>query len=199
MNRINILFLTFFIVLQVKAQDRNMSIYDIDNLLGDYINIKNHPKSLGVNLKIRPPLRWTIKEGDRPHIVKKFVKGNGEFFGITITELPTFNTKDETRLLMSNVDFEQAILDEFKILDDVKVTERDLIVIDNYPALEFTLEGFYKMDGEQILLIFKFWIINYEDKSIKLTGTATDNPKNLDPVYDLIFNSIIFPDQYEEY
>ena len=55
------------------------------------------------------------------------------------------------------------------------------------------------MDGEQILLIFKFWIISYEDKSIKLTGTATDNPKNLDPVYDLIFNSIIFPDQYEEY
>ena len=40
--------------------------------LGDYITIKDHPKSKGINLQIRPPLNWSVVEGNGPNIVKKF-------------------------------------------------------------------------------------------------------------------------------
>lgn len=37
--------------------------------LGNYISLEGHSKAKDVNMKIKTPLGWVIKEGDRPNIV----------------------------------------------------------------------------------------------------------------------------------
>ena len=57
--------------------------------LGEYISIKDHPKAKEVNLKLKVPVGWEVKEGDRPNIVKKFVN-EGNTYLIIIKDNVTF-------------------------------------------------------------------------------------------------------------
>lgn len=40
-------------------------------------DVTGHPKSQGLSFSIKYPSSWTPKEGDRPHIVKKFIDESG--------------------------------------------------------------------------------------------------------------------------
>ena len=39
----------------------------------DYVNFKDHPKSKGVNIKLRYPNSFERKEGARPNVISNFV------------------------------------------------------------------------------------------------------------------------------
>lgn len=42
------------------------------------IDLTGHPKSQGLSFSIKYPSDWVVREGDRPHIVKKFISNNQE-------------------------------------------------------------------------------------------------------------------------
>jgi len=78
----------------------------LDNYIKEY-NTKNNAKANGLNLKFKIPFSWKGFEGERPHIVQKYISDNGnglETFQVymnkteeelDINELISNNTKKE--------------------------------------------------------------------------------------------------------
>jgi hypothetical protein len=166
--------------------------------LGDFISIDGHPKAKGVNLKIKPPGYWEIKEGDRPNIVKKFLHQNNSYM-IIIKDNYTFLSRNEAKQLLDD----KVVINEFlteatSFLKNPEILNQGIVSVDKYPALVFTFKGWMERSGINMELISKNWIIFYEDKVVFLQGTGLANAefKKMESVYNLITNSVIFPEQY---
>ena len=69
--------------------------YSYSPQLGEYLSLKDHPKAKGVNMKIKVPIGWEVKDGDRPNIVKKFIKGDNVYL-IQIRDNITFFSRNKS-------------------------------------------------------------------------------------------------------
>lgn len=171
---------------------------DVQNQLGEYHSIEGHPKAKGVNLKIKAPKGWEVKEGDRPNIVAKFVNG-AENYLVMVKDLPTFFSKSQARELFSDPEYVNNLSEEFeKIFNNIKISNQRIVTVDNYPALEFEVSGSKEQFGLIIHFKMKNWQIVYEDKIINLQGTAINNEKSstLLNFFTMLTNSVVLPDQY---
>lgn len=167
--------------------------------LGDYLSIKDHPKSKGVNLKLKVPIGWEIKEGERPNIVKKFEK-EGNTFLISIKENATFFSRNEIK---EELQKEEGLTTEYvkevsSLLNNAKILDQSIMTIDTYPTIKFKVKGTMERAGFTLPVIMRMWIILYEDKIVFLQsmGTETSEFRSMDQLYFQITNSVIFPEQY---
>jgi hypothetical protein len=166
--------------------------------LGDYISIKGHLKSKGVNLKIKQPIGWEVQEADRPNIVKKFIYKTNSYM-IHIKDNYTFMSRNEAREYLENDGYVEEIINEAgSFLKDFEILNHEIVTVNSYPALEFSLRGKMERSGIEVKLILKCWMILYEDKIVSLQAGGADNNdfKSLENLYDLITISAIFPEQY---
>ena len=173
---------------------------DLDFELGDYLSINGHPKAKGVNLKLKTPTEWKIKEGDRPNIVKKFVYDNNSYM-IIVKNNMTFFSRNKVREFFEDDDYVNGLIsDVSSSLKNPEVLDQGVVTVDKYPALFFTVEGQKERTGIRMSLVFKTWIIYYEDKIVLLQCGGENNKEfySLEGVYNQITNSVIFPDQYNE-
>jgi hypothetical protein len=170
------------------------------NSLGNYLSIKDHPKSKGVNLEIRAPVGWDILEGDRPNVVKKFAKdGNG--YLILVTENMTFFSRKESEKILLEEDTLNQMINEYSsILEEMEVLETSVVTIDTYPALYIKAKGKKERLGLNLSIVFSSYTILYEDRIVTLQGFRIDKSKyrSLEQVFFSITNSVIFPDQYKK-
>jgi hypothetical protein len=69
------------------------------------IDLSGHTKAKGLNVKLKYPNDWEVKEGERPNIVKKFVKNYSDGIAMmmfqvnnipkeAVSEIKSFTTKD---------------------------------------------------------------------------------------------------------
>ena len=182
------------LVRKVSVSSNEFSTFT--NELGEYLSIKGHIKSKGVNLKIKPPIGWDVEEGDRPNIVKKFTK-DGNTYLIQIRENITFFSRSETEELLSDIDFVDDFIKDFSsALEDAEVVDKSVLTVDTYPSLTFKVRGKTERLGLNTPIILKFWIVFYEDKIINLQAAGIDNPefRALEQLYFLVTNSVILPD-----
>ncbi len=167
--------------------------------LGEYISIKGHQKAKGVNLKIKVPIGWEVKEGDRPNIVKKFVK-DGNAYLILIKDGVTFYSRKQIREIFQHNNFEKELVKEVSsLLKSPQVIDQSIVTIDTYPAVQFMVKGKMERSGLTLPVIMMGWVIFYEDKMILLQAIEIDNPefRVLEQLYSQITNSVIFPEQYD--
>lgn len=167
--------------------------------LGEYLSIKDHPKAKGVNLKLQQPIGWKIAEGERPNIVKKFVYGDNMYL-ILIKDNSMFLSRNESKNLLSDEGtIQEFIQEQISFLTNSKVLSSRIITVDNYPALEFKFSGVVERIGVKAKMIGKMWLVLYEDKFVFLQSTSSDikSFNALEPLFNLITNSVIFPEQYD--
>ena len=167
--------------------------------LGNYISIDGHPKSKGVNLKLRIPIGWDLKEGDRPNIVKKFVYKNNNFM-ILIKNFNMFYSRKEAKGLLDDKEYSNNLLTGINsFLKGPEILNQKVVTVGNYPALEYHVKGSIERLGFNLKIIMKGWIIFYEDKIVILQCSSNNEKdfKNLERLYYLITNSVIFPEQYD--
>jgi len=176
--------------------------YELTNLnfnLGEYISIDGHPKAKGVNLKLKPPMGWQIEEGDRPNIVQKFLFKNNNYM-IIVKDNVMFFSRNEIRELLSDEEYvNQFLSDASSFLSNPQILNHRIVSVDKYPSLEFTLKGEMERVGIKMTIKQKCWMIFFEDKIIYLQCGGLDNNEftALEKLYDLITNSVIFPEQYD--
>lgn len=166
--------------------------------LGDYVSINGHPKAKGVNLKLKQPDGWEIQEGDRPNIIKKFIYKTNMYM-ILIKNNVMFVSRNEAKEYLSDDEYvNELIVESSSFLKDSKIVNNKIITIDTYPALEFTLSGNMERSGFNLKVIMKCWMIFYEDKNIFLQCMSfnIEDFNMLENLYNLITNSVIFPEQY---
>ncbi len=184
------------LVEKVSIKSNEFSTYNFE--LGEYLSIKDHPKSKDVNLKLKVPIGWEVEEGDRPNIVKKFTKDGNTYF-ILIKENMTFFSRSETRDLLSDESFVTEFVQETSsVMKNSEILEKSIITIDTYPTLQFTVSGKMERSGITIPMIMRCWVVFYEDKIVFLQSMGINNAefRALEQLYFLITNSVIFPDQY---
>jgi len=166
--------------------------------LGEYLSIKEHPKAKEVNLKLKVPIGWEVKEGDRPNIVKKFIKDENTYL-ILIKENMTFFSRNEIKKLFQEENFVNKFVKESSsFLINSEVIDQSVMTLDTYPTVQFKVKGRLERSGLSIPMIMRCWIIFYEDKIICLQAMGKYNSefRALEKLYFLITNSVIFPEQY---
>lgn len=184
------------LVEKVSIKSNEFSTYNFE--LGEYLSIKDHPKSKDVNLKLKVPIGWKVEEGDRPNIVKKFTKG-GNTYLILIKENMTFFSRNETRDLLSDESFVTEFVQETSsVMKNSEILEKSIVTIDTYPTLQFKVSGKMERSGITIPMVMKCWVVFFEDKIVFLQSMGINNAefRALEQLYFLITNSVIFPDQY---
>lgn len=172
--------------------------------LGDFISIKGHPKSLGIDMQLKIPDSWKSEEGDRPHIVKKFTyMTNGYMsntFLIEIQDNVAFVSRNEAREMFSDEKSVNDLINQWSLsfFNNHKLLNHRLVTIDKYPTLEFTVSGTKERAGLLMNIKFRCWYIFYEDKIVNLMAMSLDNGEfeRMEPSFYKIVNSIIFPEQY---
>ena len=172
--------------------------FSLSTQIGEYLSIKDHPKAKGVNLKIQVPVGWEVKEGDRPNIVKKFVKGDNVYL-IQIFDNVTFYSRKQSRESIQKESFVSDLIQkESSFLKNFEVLEQSIITIDTYPAIQYKVKGEIEQMGNKVSFIMKSWLILYEDKFIILQSMASNNLNfnENEQLYSLITNSVIFPEHY---
>lgn len=199
LNNINLDFYYFknnIITKKIRVNSNEFSTYNFK--LGDYISIKDHSKAKDVNLKLKVPIGWEILEATRPNIVKKFQNDNNSFM-ILIKDYMTFLSKNEAKEMLSNQEFTDELIDgASSFFKNPQIINQNIVTVDNYPTLEFTIKGKAERLGYKFGMIMKFWLVFYEDKIISLHGGGMDNAefKVLEHLYTSITNSVVFPEQY---
>jgi hypothetical protein len=184
--------------LQKRVSIKSNEFSDLNFDLGNYISIEGHPKAKGVNLKLKPPVGWAIEEGDRPNIVKKFVYDNNSYMIIVKDNITFFSRNEVRELLEDDVYVNEFISDASSFLQYPEILNHVIVTIDKYPTLVFTMKGQMERSGIKMSLIFKNWIIFYEDKIVFLQCGGINNNEfyTLEGLFNLITNSVIFPEQY---
>ena len=182
---------------KVSFKSNEFSIFSTS--LGEYISIKDHPKSKEVNLKLKVPVGWHVKEGDRPNIVKKFTNEENTYL-ILIKDNESFFSRKQIKEALQDDDF----VDEFvkkgsSVFTNPQVIDQSVVTIDTYPSVQFKVKGKMERLGLTFPLIMRCWVVFYEDKIIFLQAMGIDNSefKGLEQLFLLITNSVIFPDQYD--
>ena len=181
---------------KVSVKSNEFSTFNIE--LGEYVSIKDHPKAKEVNLKIKVPIGWEVKEGDRPNIVKKIVN-EGNTYLILIKDNVTFFSRKQMRESLQEDNFVKEFVQEASsFLKSPQVIDQSVVTIHTYPAVQFKVKGKMERSGLTFPVIMKCWVVFYEDKIIFLQAMGIDNPefRALEQLYALITNSVIFPEQY---
>lgn len=185
--------------IQQRISIKWRELSDLNFKLGEYLSIKDHPKAKGVNLKLQQPVGWKIAEGERPNIVKKFVYGDNMYL-ILIKDNSMFLSRKEAKDWLSEEEtIQEFIQEQISFLTNSKVLSSRIVTVDNYPTLEFTFSGVVERIGVKAKMIGKMWLVLYEDKFVFLQSTSSDikSFNALEPLYNLITNSVIFPEQYD--
>lgn len=173
------------------------------------ISLKDHPKAKGVNLSLVKPRGWTNKEGDGPHIVKKFEavqKNNYITYMVHMNSLPTFVSRQEAQEVFDDDSnqregLKELIDDWFNELPNVKILSERTELVGRYPAkrVEYTYRP--TAQGVTFELFAVSWIIFYEDTLVTLTGTSMSDDKDevqFGILFDMITGSVRFYDQYTD-
>lgn len=181
-----------------KVSIKSIEFSTFNYKLGDYISIKDHSKAKDVNLKLKVPIGWEILEANRPNIVKKFVNGNNSYM-ILIKDYMTFFSRKLAIEMLSDQEYQNELIDGVNsFLKNPQILNQNVITVDTYPTLEFTVKGEVERLGHKFGMAMKWWIIFYEDKMVTLQGAGMDNEefKVLEYLYTSITNSVVFPEQY---
>ena len=184
------------LIKKVSVKSNEFSTFNFE--LGEYLSIKDHIKSKDVNLKLKVPQGWEVREGNRPNIVKKFSK-DGNTYLILIKDNMTFFSRSESKELLSDDSFVNEFVEESSsFLENPEVIDKSVVTIGTYPTVAFKVKGKMERSGITIPMIMRCWYVFYEDKIVFLQSMGIDNAefRALEQLYFLITNSVIFPDQY---
>jgi hypothetical protein len=174
------------------------------------ISLEDHPKAKGVNLSLVKPRGWTNKEGDGPHIVKKFEAAQGNnyiTYMVHMTSLPTFVSKREAQEVFDSYsedknELGQVINDWFSKLPNVKILSERIELVGRYPAKRVEYTYAPTAQGMTFKVYAVAWMIFYEDTLIALVGSAmSDNKDEMQQygtLFDMITGSVRFFDQYTD-
>lgn len=97
-----------------------------------------HPKSTGLNMTLEVPLSWRKTDGNRPHVLAKWMSQNGSgAMGITllVREYPYPVTMEEIKDIEATNDWSAIIPDDQTVLDG------KVVIIDRQPAVQIDTNG----------------------------------------------------------
>ena len=172
-----------------------MSAFSLDG--HTYYSTLNNPRAKGLDLKIRIPNSFILKDGYRPNVALKFIDANLNMIMVLIYKSPDF----------IGVEFNQGNYEEFcesNIADMSKnnmlsrLISCDMLVIENLPAVSMVGEILGKRLNLEITSYNNTYFVFYRDYLIEINFVSVDMQKLLtleNTIYQVL-NSIVINDMY---
>tara|TARA_B100001093_G_scaffold156106_1_gene148724 strand:+ start:656 stop:1522 length:867 start_codon:yes stop_codon:yes gene_type:complete len=163
-------------------------------ILGEYLNLTTHPKSNGLEFKIKPPIGWKVSEGDRPHIVKKFIDKQKAYM-IFIKETGQFISEEDVLDMFKNDTEIKSFISSMNQGQEFKLGDYRLLTVDNHPFLYYNGDLKIERLGKETIFKNHIWVSFIEDQFIYFMG---GDSSNIDSYNDFlkITNTVIFLNQY---
>ena len=164
----------------------------------DYVNLKDHPKAKGVNIKFRHPKSFERNEGSRPNVVANFIQKRKNLnFNFVILNSPAYFSRNEVKQIFeedSDILAKQIVEEMGAELISSRYTE-----IDKYQALESIINiKVEAITGETVISNALVWTIYYEDSLITITsGSINEDFEESKLLLRLIMNTVVFEEQYD--
>lgn len=162
--------------------------------LGEYLDLTNHPKSNGLEYKIKKPLGWKIKEGNGPHIVKKFISDKKSYL-IYVNETGQFFSKKEVKEFFENGTDREELINEFGENGGYNFKNNKVVTIENHPFIY--VNGTIKQErmGIEVNGNVHLWMSFIEDQFIYFMGSSYSDNDYFTEFFK-ITNSIKLLNQY---
>jgi hypothetical protein len=164
---------------------------------GEYIYTLNKPNAKYVNLKIKIPFWWKSNTDDQINDVVESYLDKGKYYSIIIKENVTFFSRVRSRKFLDNKSvIEELIKKTCENYVNIKIIDHSIVTINTYPTLQFKLTADIEQLGYNHNLLFKCYLIFYEDKVIQFHAVNLNktNITEFDYITDLVVNSILFLD-----
>lgn len=165
---------------------------------------KGHPKAAGVNMSLEAPLSWRQDEGNRPHVLAKWMSQNGSgAMGITllVREYPGIVSMEELEEVETTNDWASMIPDDQTVLDG------QVVVIDRQPAVQIDTKGQTRTLDTRLSHSSRNYMVFLENRFVSLQcmfGYAPDTDekivasrfRGLQELCRRVAITITFPDTY---
>lgn len=197
-----ILYLILLAVSQSYAQD---NLYKWINESKTRYSSADHSKSLGLRLTIDYPKSWSMEEGKRPHIVKKFtgVYNETQNASFLIQIMPLDNNSDREAIIQAinnPINFKNSLPSGTNFINAEKVK------IDGLNGAFFSYTMNRKNDLLTVYMKSKSYNFVYKNWWIIIlytaSGTSEDEAvsfyQKANPLFTLISNSLVVMNQYEK-
>src|SRR4051812_38034657 len=165
-------------------------------LLTQRFTTAGHPKADGLTITLRYPETWEAEEGERPHVVQKFVaRGGGvENCNILIRRLPAALARAQIKQFVASSDVDTMIG------PGLKLQKKVLTTVDGLPAAALLGSGNYSSGGMTASVVTVVYVTVYKNHLISLTcGYLRAGPAEhaqQTSTFALIANSIVVQDQW---
>ena len=179
-------------LITIKPHEFSSIIFELD----EYISIKGHPKSKGVDLRIKPPKGWLVEEANGPNIVKKFTY-KGATFSITTKDSDTFVTRSGYKERYSDESRIKDLAESSIPCTSGKLIDYGLVTVGLHPAVKVEVMCDEEIAGTKITYYSIAWGILYEDKFVLLMGMGNQTEsEELKKLYTMVAVTTSFPEQF---
>lgn len=164
-----------------------------------------HDKSNGINLTIKYPSSWSAQEGNKPHVVQKFIHPNGTSYATILIQ--DLGIPEGTQISEQELDefFTPSKLKDM-VPDGMQFISAQKTTIEGLPAGILEYKATEQPTGQR--LNFQVWSFNFirEKSLIQLQFTVGGTNGNIDsavqmqaqkPIFRQMANSIAFLDKQE--
>lgn len=165
-------------------------------------------KARGISFSLELPQTWINKEGNRPHIVQKFISKNGGGFAtimVIINDLPlksdeSLSEKDISEILSSNEIYD-FVPDGFSYINSGKLS------IEGLPGLWIQCKGVISRARSSINSEIIQFNLFFKDKLFQIHAQVPTHANNkalpgetfikYERLFDLVANSLVIKNLYE--
>jgi hypothetical protein len=171
-------------------------------------NTKEHVKANGVDLTISLPISWKMVEGERPHVLHKFISDFG--FGSEIVLLLIFDekipnldklSKEDLDAIYTEENFKKSIPSGARFISFTKskidnittgIVELEMEFSENeFPMKQRVIQHSFFCDGKTILIQFSV-------NSTEINEDLTVKLANWQNLFKLIANSVVVNSQWKK-
>ena len=167
----------------------------------EWFNTKSHPKSTGLEIKLKVPHSFKLEEGDRPHIVQRFREMDGDILGaihtLLINQIPSTEGEQDVTLQPEWVSKEWVV--EMLELKPADVLSYEKVSIDGIPfaaieckELKESTTGSIETTSLRYFTVFKNRMI-----MLSFSNTSTANLSRNHMLYKTIAGSMVFMDKWK--
>jgi hypothetical protein len=167
----------------------------------EWFNTKSHPKSTGLEIKLKVPQSFKLEEGDRPHIVQRFREMDGDILGaihtLLINQIPSTEGEQDVTLQPEWVSKEWVV--EMLEVKPADVLSYEKVSIDGIPfaaieckELRESTTGSIETTSLRYLTVFKNRMI-----MLSFSNTSTANLSRNRMLYKTIAGSMVFMDKWK--
>ncbi len=164
-------------------------------------------KSQGIRFSIEFPKTWKSEDGNRPHIVQKFISGRGKGLSMFMIGIYDLSLQPDEIITESEIDeiLNPSDLKEI-IPEDVEIMNYGKLTLEGLPGYWVNYNITMQRAKNNITMETASYFIYYKDKLIKFEGSASvflDNIKinsgglnKYETLFDQMINSFVLYNKY---